>query len=86
MLLVKEGIPHNGKGCEQDVVELVKPLLIEGLASKGRGEAISELGKHEDDVLVEDITNKEGIATIGFTAVSEQKVLQELKLTDCIVG
>ena len=84
-LLVECREPHDGEGSEEDVVELVEPRVVERLPAEGRIEPVPELRQHEHDVLVEDVTDKECIASVGLPTVSEQQVLQEFELTDCVV-
>ena len=86
MLLIEQGIPHNWESSEQDVVQLVEPLLVEWLAAESRGKTVPELRKHEHDVFVKDVAHKEGITTVGFTAMGEHQVLKELKLANGIIS
>ena len=84
-LFVKESVPHDREGGEEDIVELVEPLVIERLPTESRIEAIPELREHEYDVLVEDVADQESISSIGFSSMSEEKILQELELADSII-
>ena len=38
------------------------------------------------DVLVEDVDDSEGITPVGFSSVNKEKVLQELELSNSVVG
>jgi hypothetical protein len=44
------------------------------------------LRKHENDILVEDVADKKGVSTIGFSAMGEQQVLEEFELSDSVVS
>lgn len=60
-------------------------MVIERLPTESRIEPIPELREHEYDVLVEDVANQESISSIGFSSMSEEKILQELELADSII-
>ena len=82
VLVVEKSKPHNGNCCEHNVVALVDPRLVEGLATENRKKAKPEHGEHEQHVLVEVVADKERVATISFSTVNKEELAEELELTN----
>ena len=71
-LLVEDGEEHDGNWAEDDIVELVDPLLIQGLPWKSALKPVPELGHHEEYVLVEDVDNQVRVFPVTLSAVHEE--------------
>jgi hypothetical protein len=71
-LLVEGRVPHDREGCEENVVELVQPGVVQRLTSEGGIETVPELRQHEHYVLVEDVAHEERVASVRFSTVSEK--------------
>lgn len=81
-LPVEDTEPDDGDGCEHDVVALVHPSLVEGLARESGPETVPILREDHQDVLVEDVTDQIGIPSVSFSAVHEHQRLQVFELPD----
>jgi hypothetical protein len=83
---VHRAVPHDWERSKDDVVQLVYPTLVEGLATERGNEPEPELRHHKRDILVKHVNHRERVATIRFPAVEEHQRLEEAELTDCIVS
>lgn len=83
---IENSVDHDRKRGEDHVVELVDEGFVEGLSSEGRLEAEEELGGDVEEVFVECIEHKERVSSVSFSSMNEQQWLQELELTNSIIG
>jgi hypothetical protein len=86
VLFIEQSEPHDRESCKEDIVKLVKPGFIERLPSKGWTESKPKLRKYEHNILIEDIANQKGISSVSLSSMGKQKILQEFKLPDSIIG
>lgn len=81
-LKVEQRVPDIVQACEGDIVNLIDPLFIHGLAGEDAEVAENELNHDVEDVLVEHEENGVAIATVRLTSMKEQDVFQEMELAN----
>ena len=85
VLKVEDSKPENRPSCEHDIVALVEVVVIELCARVQTDASEPKDRQHIDHVFVEHVQNQVAVASVGFSAVDEQQVLQEAELTNAVV-
>ena len=85
ILQIKDSVSEDSSTSEENVIQLIKPWLIECLTAKSRPKAEVILYDHVEEVLVKVVADNKGDSSIGFSTMKEKKRSQKFKLAYCIV-
>lgn len=72
---VKNGEPNNWQGCEDDIVELVEPHIIDRGGAKGGYKAKHPNWYNVNHILVEHVRDQVRVATVSFTTMHKKQIL-----------
>jgi hypothetical protein len=86
ILSVENAEEHDWESCEPHIIELVQPLIVEGLSTESIHKAEQEQRHYEQNVLVEHVDYQERILAVSFTAMEEKQVFEESKLANSVVS
>lgn len=84
-VLVEDSPNDDGEACEHKVVKGNVEVVVDCLRTPSVPEAVEELGKHEDCVLVEEVEYHVAYADVRPTPVHEDEFPKRLKVYEGVV-
>jgi hypothetical protein len=84
-IIVEESLKHERTSCEEHIVHCQKPFVIDRKSTESIIHAKDPLWHCENDILVKEIKNQFSISNVIQSAMLENELPKELKLSKSIV-